>query len=310
MKMKNVLITGATGFIGRNLLARLSRVNINIYVLVFPEEMEKIPEKENIFPVMGDLSDISSVEDQLKEISFDTIYHLAWEGVSTTYKNDYNIQIKNIRYAMNVMELARNHGNGRVIITGSISEYAYCDSISQEMVPAPSDFYSASKAAIHILCDFYVRLYGTIELNWAIISSIYGPGRIDNNIVTYTIKTLLEGKDTEYTKLEQKWDYVYIDDVIEALVLIGERGIPGKMYQIGSGEIRPLSEYVQTIKNCISPETELGIGRLPYKTGKIDNSVVDIRELVSDTGYCPQTSFECGIDKTIKYFRETEKSDV
>lgn len=308
--MKKIFITGATGFIGKNLLKRLLEQENRIYVLVFQDELERIPTDERIVPVVGNLNEVSSIEGQLDGIDIDIIFHLAWEGVSTTYKNDFELQMKNIRYAMNVMEIARKHHCSRVVMTGSISEYAYRETIDDTVAPAPSDFYSATKAAIHIYCDFYSRLYEEISLNWAIISSIYGPGRTDNNIITYTIRSLLNDQDTEYTKLEQQWDYVYIDDVVEALVLVASKGKPGAMYQVGSGEVKPLSEYIKDIKTLIPTDAVLGIGKIPYKTKQIDNSVVDISKLVEDTGYQPKVSFEEGIRRTISYFEEMEKSNV
>ena len=302
--MKKVFITGASGFIGKNLINRLLEAEVEIYALVMKNEIERIPKNNHLIPVIGNLNDVEEIEHQIKDVKFDVIFHLAWEGVSTSYKNEFHIQMKNINYALNIMQIARRHRCKKVIITGSVSEYAYCKKISSDQMPIPSDFYSATKASVHIYCDFFTRLYKDVSLNWTVISSIYGPGREDDNILSYTIKALLYHQETQYTKLEQMWDYVYIDDVISALLLIARKGIAGKVYQIGSGQARMLKEYIIMVKQSIDSEAILGIGKIPYKTERIDNSIVDIRELQKDTGYCPAVTFETGIEKTIAYFRK------
>ncbi len=82
--------------------------------------------------------------------------------------------------------------------------------------------------------------------------------------------------------MEQKWDYIYIDDLILTLILVAEYGKENKVYVTGSGVARPMYEYVQIIKNKIDSKAELGIGDIPYKTDKIDHAVTDITELKED----------------------------
>jgi nucleoside-diphosphate-sugar epimerase len=106
------------------------------------------------------------------------------------------------------------------------------------------------------------------------------------------------------TGLEQKWDYLYVDDLIRAFVLIGDKGIGGKIYPIGSGEQKQMCEYVEIIRNLIDPSLLLGIGEIPYKNpSKIDNQILDITELKLDTGFKAEYDFSRGIIETIKYFK-------
>lgn len=280
--------------------------NVEIFALTLPDEADRLPENRMLHPVLGNLEQTEEIEKQLAGVSFDVTFHLAWVGVSTTYKNDADMQMKNIPFALKVMKIAELHGCSRVICTGSVSEYAYAgEAVNGKQLPCPSDMYSATKSAVHIYCDLYAKQHG-INFNWILIPSIYGPGRDDDNLITYTIKSLLTGRKPSFTKLEQKWDYIYIDDLIHTLALVAERGKGSKVYVTGSGYARPMYEYVEILKNRIDPKAELGIGDIPYKTDKIDNSVVDILVLEEDTGYEPQVTFEEGICKTIDYFRKME----
>lgn len=308
--MKKVFITGATGFIGQKLILSLLKRQIEIYALALPNEADRLSENSMLHIILGNLDQSDEIEKQMEGIVFDVMFHLAWTGVSSTYKNDASIQIKNIPFALKVMEIAKLHGCHHVVCTGSVSEYAYVETaVNGKQLPCPSDMYSATKSAVHIFCDLFARQHG-INFNWILIPSIYGPGRNDNNLITYTIKMLLAGKKPSFTRLEQKWDYIYIDDLILTLVLVAEYGKENKVYVTGSGIARPMYEYVEIIKNKIDSKAELGIGEIPYKTDKIDHAVTDIIELKKDTGYEPLISFEEGICKTIDYFKEMLEGEV
>lgn len=301
--MKKIFITGSTGFIGEALIKELS-INNEVYALALPNEAYKLRNCSGVKIIQGNLENIDEILASIKGINIDLIYHLAWVGVSTEHKNDYEIQLKNIEFALNVMKLACQSKCKRVISTGSISEYAYYDgAIDGTQVPSPSDVYSATKVAVHTYCDLFAR-QNNFNFNWVLIPSIYGPGRNDNNLITYCIKKLLAGEKPSFTKLEQKWDYIYISDLVQALIRIGEHAVENKIYPVGTGQARTMLEYVEIIKNYINPEAELGIGDLPYKTSRIDNAMVDIKITTEDTGYAPIMTFEEGIQETIEYFRK------
>lgn len=235
---------------------------------------------------------------------YDTIFHMAWAGVSTTYKNEALTQAQNILYGLKVLEYAEKNQIKKVVIPGSAAEVSCGQGvITGYETPAPSDLYSASKVATRFVCHTYARQHN-IDLVWTLITSIYGPGRNDNNLITYAIKSLLKGEKPSFTGLEQQWDYLYIDDLISALIALGEKGLGGKVYPVGSGEHRKMNEYVYILRNKINPKLPLGIGDYPYKNpDKIDNQVLDISELKKDTGFEAKFSFDQGIEKTIEYFK-------
>lgn len=307
--MKRAVITGAGGFIGRNLTKRLLQEHVQVYGIDVEGAQESILAEDEVTPLCVDIGEKRQLTSILKVAKPDVFYHLAWAGVSTDVKNEVGMQMSNIPLAMTVLESCAEAGCGHVIIPGSASEYAYCgQTIDGQNTPAPGDAYAASKAATQVLCQWYAKQLG-LNLNWLLIGSIYGPGRNDSNILTYTIKALLRGEEPKYSKLEQMWDYIYIDDLIEALYLLGLHGKPDGVYPLGSGQARPLAEYIRQIQAEIAPNAPLGIGALPYKFGsKPDNSVLDIHRLKEDTGFTPQVSFEEGIGRTIRYFREMEQA--
>lgn len=308
--MKKILISGANGFIGKHLVEYFTKNNYFVYALVQENtDIDYISRFNNLQIIYFKLEEFSLLKDILP-VGIDIFYHLAWHGVTTTLKNDEEIQLSNINYSLNALKVAKDLNIGKIIFTGSMSEYAYNPSkVTGEDAPTPADFYSASKVATHYICDTFARQHN-LNFIWCLISSIYGPGREDNNLITYAIKSFLNKQIPEFTKLEQKWDYIYIDDLIRALYKVGKYKNNFSVYPIGSGENKKLSEYVKIIRNTIDENLHMNIGKLPYKTSKIDNSVVDISRLEKDMKFQPKVTFELGIKKTIEYFLNKENFKI
>ena len=238
------------------------------------------------------------------------MYNMVWAGMNPALRNDVETQVANLLYNVRVIEMMENHQIKKLIIPGSAAQYACSGRIIDGVGEcAPSDLYSAAKASVFDYCKVLCKQKG-IELVWTLITSIYGPGRDDNNLISYAIKSLLHGERPSFTGLEQQWDYLYIDDLMKALYLLGEKGIGGKVYPIGSGEHRQMREYVQIIRDSINPELPLGIGDKPYKNPVIDNQIMDISELVKDTGFEADWAFDKGIKETIEWFKKQKNMTI
>lgn len=301
--MNKVLVIGANGFLGSKLTLTLACNGYSVVAIVdkrFPYDSIKC--HTNIQIIESVLEEIDSLEGEAF-LNIDVLYHFAWAGVNAAYRNEAEVQVQNVMFGLKVMEFAEHHHITKVIIPGSAAEVS-CGGgvITGHEIPAPSDMYSASKVATRYICMNYAKQHN-VGLIWTLITSIYGPGRDDNNLITYTIKSLLKGEKPSTTKLEQMWDYLHVEDLMYALILLGEKGIPGKIYPIGSGEYRQMRDYVEKIRDIINPSLPLGIGDLPYKTNVVDNQMMDISEIKADTGYSPRFKFDQGIQEVINYYK-------
>lgn len=298
--MNRVVITGGTGFIGKRLTSEMLDNNLEVILLVRDKSRCNLEKNEKLTLIEYYSEEYEALKDGKADI--DVFYHLAWEGVAPEKKNNRAIQIRNIDFAMEMLEFADEIGAKRFIATGTVAEYAFCEEVMDVYAKqTPNDLYGASKTAAHYMLETWAR---TIKMpfNWIVIPSTFGEGRRDNNILTYTIKSLLAGEKPSYGYLTQMWDFLYVGEVVRALRLIGEKGLAGKIYAIGSGVYKPLRDYVEAIRDIINPELELGIGEKPALSDKAFSSCVSISELTRDTGFVPQVSFEEGIKKTIAYF--------
>jgi nucleoside-diphosphate-sugar epimerase len=112
---------------------------------------------------------------------------------------------------------------------------------------------------------------------------------------------LQKGHLPEYTKCEQRWDYLYCDDAAKALLAIGQNGVTGKTYPLGSGSKRKLSEYLELVKDIVAPDAVLQYGKKEYYPHQPMYLCADVSDLTNDTGWKPEVSFEEGIKKIINF---------
>ena len=298
-KMKTVLVTGADGFVGRNLIKKLIERGVFVYAIIHPNARFCFEGNKRVKTIRCDL--IEGCKDYSAfDRPIDAMYHFAWAGVKPEERDEVEIQLKNIEISMNCMKLAAATKTKKIIFPGSTNEYLYYGKpIDKYATPSPNNFYGATKVALRYMCSEYASNNG-ITFVYAIVAGIYSPDRQDNNIITYTINSLLEGVAPSLTTCEQIWDYVYIDDVIEALICLGDKGKDGGVYPIGHGDNWQLKNYIEIIKKEIDPSVCIKYGQKKQKNGKAGTSAIDLSEIYNDTGFAPKVSFEEGIRKVIK----------
>lgn len=301
--MKSAIVTGGTGFIGSMLVKELCKNDIRVTIITRNRKRVE-PEiicNPNCKIVDGEIEKLNKNDFQERE--YDVFFHLGWSGVSTNLKNDIKIQLNNIEMSLQALELAKKIGCKKFVAAGTVAEYVFCNDIMNvNEKQTPNDMYGAAKVSTHYFLEVRARQMD-MPFIWMVIPSTYGEGRKDNNIITYTIRSLINGEVPLYGDLEQMWDFLYVEEVARAIRYIGEKGRAGKVYGIGSGEYKKLREYIEIIRDIIDPQLELGIGKIPKYSKQTFSSCVSILELTRDTGFKPQIGFEEGIRLTIESFR-------
>lgn len=293
--MNHIVITGADGFIGSHLVKAFVAQGDAVTALIMEHSpiRHRIEGIQNVTIVEGDLNNWQALERSLPKEPL-AFFHLAWAGVSPEGRNSVAIQTPNIGLCLNAARLAHAVGAQRFILPGSTTEYPYCSIINENAMPCPLNAYGAAKVSARYLCKALCEELG-LPFIYAVITGVYSADRVDNNVIYYTIASLLEGKRPAFTRLEQLWDYVHIDDVMGAFLAIAQKGKPGAFYAIGHGDNQPLAEYIYAIRDAIDPNAPMGVGEVPYKDGKMPASCVDLTALREDTGFIPQIPFQDGI---------------
>lgn len=296
------IVTGATGFIGSWMVYELLNNSYEVLVIVRDKNklIEEIKKLDNITIVEKDINELE-ISDIKAFYSADICYNFAWTGVNSNEKNSLSTQIKNIEMTMKLLEICNMVKCKKFISMGTVAEYALeDDEININNKPSPIDYYGAAKASTHLFVEIMAKRMG-IQFNWIILSSTYGERRTDNNIISYTIKSLINNNTPQYGNLNKLWDFIYVGDAVRAIRLIGEKGRSNETYTVGSGERHTLRETVENIRNLINCDAKLQ-GFVDEKCLDTRSSCVNIDKLVRDTGFEAKVSFDQGIRKTIDWF--------
>ncbi len=301
--MKKIVITGATSIMGMGLIQYLLDKDVEILTILRRNSSKNvfIPKNPKIKKMECNLDELHSINVLEK---YNVFIHLAWDCKSIEERNDVDKQYRNVKYTLDAVKLAKKLGCEKFIGIGSQAEYGRVEGkISPKTPTNPENAYGIAKLSSGIFSRILANQL-EIEHIWTRVFSIYGPYDRKETMIISSINSMLNGNSPEYTKAEQKWDYLYSEDVARALCLIAEKGKNNSIYCIGSGYQRPLREYIEEIKNQINPNLKLKIGAKEYSPNQVMNLCADISDLTRDTGFVPEISFEEGIKRTIKWYKE------
>lgn len=300
--MKRAIITGATGAIGTALVQEL--VNNNIKVLVIcrkGSERNKNILKHPLVQVLEcSLEDLKQIKNDDKEI-YDVFYHFAWKGTAGNARNDMRMQNENVKYTLDAIEVAKKFGCRVFIGAGSQAEYGRVEGRLQPETPTfPENGYGIAKLCAGLMSKEYAQQMGLKHI-WVRVLSVYGPCDGEQSMIMSTIRKLEANMIPQFTKGEQMWDYLYSEDAARAFRMLGEKGIDGKVYVLGSGKVKRLYEYIETLRDIVKKDAKIELGAVPYAEKQVMYLCADIGELTKDTGFVPKYTFEEGITKTKRW---------
>lgn len=300
-----VIITGPTGAIGVALIQECLEHQIEVLAICHrgSKRISYLPTSPYISILELDLNEYKSFQPDDDKTKYDVFYHLAWCGTVGNARNDMELQQRNIAYSLDAVCLAHRLGCHTFIGAGSQAECGRVSGKISAQTPAfPENGYGIAKLCAgqmtRIMCQQF-----NIKHIWTRILSVYGPYDGENSMIISTIKKILSGEIPQFTKGEQKWDYLYSKDAARAMYLLAEKGKKDKIYCIGSGKTKTLLEYIELLKNEIDPFAQLGIGAIPYVEGQVMYLCADIDELKKDTGFEVEMDFKNGIHETVKWVK-------
>lgn len=305
--MEKVIITGASGMIGATMIEQMIEDHIEIAAIIRPGSLKRsnIVNHSLVKIYECDIDNLLSLKSKLGT-GFDTFYHFAWNGTYGDSRNEVSLQTNNIKNAIEAVELASYLGCHTYVGAGSQAEFGRVKGKISDIQPKnPLSGYGIAKLAACNLTKIRCEQLG-IRHSWGRIVSTYGPRDNDYTMIMSAVSSMSEGRRLSFTKGEQLWDYLYVGDCAKAFYLIGEYGKHGKAYTIGSGETRRLKDFIETIREVVNPEVEIGLGEREYFSDQVMELCADIEELKEDTGFERTTSFEEGIKKTLEWYRDSK----
>jgi nucleoside-diphosphate-sugar epimerase len=306
--MRSVVITGANGFIGRNLANKLASSGVKVFAIVRNKERSKDLFLFNSIEIIEcDVFNYNKLEKYLSKCEIDVFYHFAWEGVGDKKRFDYNIQLNNLRGTCDAINVANKLEIKRFIFAGSIMEYEYKKCIEKNIMKVGlGNMYAIAKISARQMAQTLAYNLN-IEFIPTIISNVYGVGEVSDRLLNSTLRKLLNGEKTSFTAGNQLYDFIFIDDAVRALKLIGEKGTPFKNYYIGNRIVRPLKEFIMIMRDCIDKNIKLGLGDIQFNGVSLEYNEFDLNSLTDEFGFATEVSFEEGVNKTIEWIKKEHK---
>jgi UDP-glucuronate 4-epimerase len=327
------LVTGAAGFIGFHLAAKLLSQghsvvgldNVNDYYDV-NLKLDRLKQLENYLSFRFhkvNLQDRCGVEEVFRKHAFDVVVHLAAQaGVRYSLTNPHAYVASNLKGFLNILEGCRHGKVKHLVFASSSSVYGANTTMPfsvHQNVDHPVSLYAATKKANELMAHTYSHLYD-LPCTGLRFFTVYGPwGRPDMALFLFT-KAILEGNPIMvFNHGKMKRDFTYIDDIIEGVVRVansppsanpdwnretpdpGTSYAPYRIYNIGNNQPVELMEFINAIEDCLGRKAEKHF--LPLQPGDVPATFADIEDLERDFGFRPNTQIRDGIARFLEWYR-------
>lgn len=301
--MKNVIITGADGFVGSYTVECFLRNGMNVLALDIGETAHRLKVTKGLTYLQCDVSDTAAMLEKIPHGIYDTFIHFAWAGSAGPARVDYNLQMQNALNTVECMKTAKELGSTRFVCAGSIMEYEVEAAIhSQGSKPGMGYIYGMGKHIAHCMCKSVAVEIG-IELIWPMITNAYGIGELSPRFVNTTLRKIINGEPLQFTAATQNYDFVYVTDVAKAFYLIAKNGKPYCEYMIGSSTARPLKEFILEMQHECAPDAVPIFGDVPFTGTNMPLSTFDTSDTEKDCGFKAEVSFAEGTRMTMDWLK-------
>lgn len=305
--MARVLLTGATGFIGRHCLEGLVSQGQEVHAISSqPVEMRE----KNVSWSQCDLLDREQIAWLLKRIRPSHLLHLAWHVSPGKWASSgSDEQLRWVQGSLELLYQFGRYGGERAVMAGSCTEYdwayGYC---SEFRTPQkPKTVYGACKLALERVVEAYSMDKG-ISTAWGRVFFLYGPYEAEARLVPSVVRSLLKEEPALCSHGSQIRDFLYVADVSDAFLEILWSDLTGPV-NIASGHPVRVKDIVLTIAAKVDRKGVVRFGALP-PVGPDDPLVVgDTTRLSSELGWKPKYDLDHGLDRTIEWWKQRVKAD-
>ncbi len=310
---KHTLVTGGTGFVGGHLLHHLQDLRCSVTATSFGDAKSDIEQGVEWRDI--DLSDLNAVQMLVKEVQPQIVFHLgALLGAERSYEFAERAIATNVLGTHNLLSSLGTYCTQleRIVLMGTSEEYGSGKNIpfTEDQPMKPVSPYSASKAAA---TQFALLYYELFQLPVVILRPfiIYGPGQSPKMMIPELIKYGIEGKDFEMTKGEQTRDFLYVDDLIESLLLAATSpDAVGEIINVCSGTERSIREVAELVHRLMNSKMKLLIGSRPYRENEVWRLYGSNDKAKKLLGWQPNISFKDGLMKTISWYRTQKERNL
>ena len=310
---KTILVTGGAGFIGSHIVDGLVDLGADVVVLddLSSGKLKNLEKsREKIEFIKGDIRDEKALDEALDGV--EAISHqAAWRSVPKSVHQPWEYNEVNVNGTLKLFLKAKEKSIKRIVCASSSSVYGEREDFPEVEweVPKPISPYAATKLIVEHYSYVFSKLYGMEIVNLRYFN-VYGPRQsLDDKyavVIPKFITCLLKGESFPiYGDGEQERDFTYVDNVADINIKCLEKGgIGGEIFNVGLGAPSSVNQLFKYLKEIIG--SDIKPNYCPVRLGDVRKTHADIEKAKKLIGWQPKINFYEGLEKTVKWFKETE----
>jgi nucleoside-diphosphate-sugar epimerase len=295
--MKKVLLTGATGFVGRPCIAGLLARGYDVHAVT----IDPLPDLAEVQWYQADLLDGEQARRLMEQVRPSHWLHLAWYAVP----GKYWASVENLRWvqaSIALLQAFAQSGGRRVVMAGSCAEYdwryGYC---TEGLTPlTPATLYGTCKHALQLVLRAFAE-QAHLSAAWGRIFFLYGPHEYPDRLVPAVIRAVLRGEPARCSHGGQIRDFLHVQDVADAFVALLDSDVVGPI-NIASGEPIGLKDVIFKIADKLHHADLIQLGVVPVPANDPPLLVADIRRLREEVKWQPKFDLDTGLEQTIEWW--------
>ncbi len=300
LNQARVLVTGATGFIGRPVCRRLIELGAAVYGLGRSASAKTVP--AGVMPLAADVTDRAGIIAALEQARPTLVLHMAAAGVTEPFLPMEQAVEVNVSGTINVLEASYEVGVQRFVHVGTAYERP-----ASETERGPNNPYVASKMAAWLFWRAFIEK-NVIDSLAVRLYHVYGPGQA-RGLIPAAMQAACRNETFRMTPGEQLRDFVYIDDIVDGLVAtLTSPDVHGKTYDMGSGVGRQVKAVVQRIFDLMDSRGHYVPGALDYRPHEDMKLIAEPAVAKTDLNWFARVLFEDGLVTTIDAYRRQIRS--
>ncbi len=299
MTINKVLLTGATGFIGRHCLPLLADCGYEVHAVYTGEPVDG---PSSVRWHKADLLNPQNVDGLMGEVRPSHLLHFAWY----VSPSDYRTSAENLRWvqaSLSLVEGFARYGGNRVVMAGTCMEYdwryGYC---VEGLTPlSPSTLYGTAKHSLQLIVSAFAEQEG-LSAAWGRIFFLYGPHEHQHRLVPSVIRSVTSGERARCSHGKQIRDFLCVADVADAFVALLGSEARGPV-NIASGRPVAIKDVIQKIGEITGRQDLIELGAIAAREDDPPMIVADVSRLTEELGWSPKYDLDTGLRMTIDWWR-------
>ena len=286
--MSRVLVTGASGFIGRATLAPLLAGGFEVHAVTTQAQEPEAP--PGVHWQRADLLSEGAAGGLVERVAPTHLLHLAWYAEPGAFWHSE----ENLRWLEASLRLLRafaNHGGQRAVLAGSCAEYAWKEHVrcvERETPCEPATLYGASKHALHVVAERYAAQVG-ISLAWGRVFFVFGPREHPARLGGSLARSLVLGNPAALSHGQQLRDFLFSEDLAEAFVALLRSPVDGPV-NLASGTPVRIRDLAESLAAAANRPDLLRLGALAASPGEPAELTADVSRLRNEVGWTPKAT--------------------